>query len=245
MAQSVSIVRVSRALEVLSSSQGEGMSLEELAETMEISRPAALRLFESMVETGIAVRTGAKRYRLSLKSYEWGVKAVSIVGPSVTTRREMSRLATNIGHRVWYAVREDASVLAIEGAEFHDGDVLNFPVALRRWWWQAASGTVIAAFSAPNVQRDLIAAIDEQDSGPIDHHALLDLARREGVAWQRHEGAGTGIAVPILDSSGHASAAIGVTIQGFDGLDPLVQPLKEAAARASDYLGYSQALLVT
>ncbi len=244
MAQSVSIVRVSRALDVLSSSQSEGMSLEELAETMEISRPAALRLFESMVETGIAVRTGVKRYRLSLKSYEWGVKAVSIVGPSVTTRREMSRLAT-IGHRVWYAVREDASVLAIEGAELHDGDVLNFPVALRRWWWRTASGTVIAAFSAPNVQRDLIAAIDEQDSDPADYHALLDLARREGVAWQRHEGTGTGIAVPILDSSGHASAAIGLTIQGFDGLDPLVQPLKEAAARASDYPGYSQTLLVT
>lgn len=250
MAQSVSIVRVSRALDVLSSSQADGMSLEELAERMEISRPAALRLFESMVETGIAVRMGAKRYRLSLKAYEWGINAMSFYGPSVTVRREMARLATNTGQPVWFAVREGASIVTIGRTEYHDGDVLTYPVPTRRLWWQTASGTVIVAFSPSKVQRDLIAAIDEGDSDPVDYHARLDQARREGAAWQSLEGMGTGMAVPILDSSGQASAAIGITIQGPEGLDPeglypLVQPLKEAAARASDYLGYGQSLLVT
>jgi DNA-binding IclR family transcriptional regulator len=245
-AQSVSIVRVARALDALAESH-RGASLEELAAELEMSRSAALRLFESLVGTGIAVRTESRRYRLSLKAYEWGNQALAVYAPSVIARREMSRLASQIKHRVWYAVLERGFAMTIERTEFIEGETLSFPTANRSPWWMTASGVVIAAFSASAEQINLLqGAGADPATDPSELEASLKAVRQKGLASRSYDDYGVAVAAPVLDASGYAVAAIGITMHSVDGLDiDLEHLLNESAARCSNDLGYSRMLLVT
>jgi len=244
-AQSASIPRVARALDALARSQN-GAAIDELAAELEISRPAALRLFESMIETGLAVRTDAKRYRLSLRAYEWGTRSLAAYAPTLPTRQEMARLAAQIRHRVWYAVMEGASVVTIERMEFIDGLTMSFPVANRSQWWLSASGMIIAAFSADPVREELVERARAGSEMAELTAALADM-RHKGLARRSYGDLGFAVAAPVLDASGYAVGAIGITTNTEESLieEDIERQLSESAARCSHYLGHSRMLFVT
>ena len=74
---SVAVHRISEVLDAVASNP-QGTTASEVASQLKVGRQAIVRLLDSMVLEGIAKKDElTKRYRLSLKTYDWGTRAVA------------------------------------------------------------------------------------------------------------------------------------------------------------------------
>jgi DNA-binding IclR family transcriptional regulator len=242
------IQKTFKCIEALARSPS-GLTVSEVANVAGFSRPAATRLLEGLMADAIILRDAkTKRYRLSLRLYEWANTAVQAAMPINIARKEFIKLSMEIRRECNFTVLEDTDAVLLERAEDIDGVPLNRPVTGRRPWYQTASGRAIVGFSEASLTRAVFDHTARLKNAPAFDAAQLtadlELVRRQGYATitgMRPEGV-ISLAVPLLGQSGYAVAAVGTFIRATEletdvGAE-IISQLKSAASRVSHYLGY-------
>jgi DNA-binding IclR family transcriptional regulator len=237
-----------RCIEALARSPA-GLTVSEVAGVAGFSRPAATRLLDGLLTDAIVIRDAkTKRYRLSLRLYEWATTAVQASMPINIARKEFIKLSMELHSECNFIVIEETDAVRLERSEAIDGVALNRPVPARRVWFQTATGKAIVAFSEPGVTKQIMERTarrkDIEPFHPDELLAELQQIRARGFATTvgvRPEGY-VSVGVPVLGHSGYATAAVGsfmpiADLETEEGA-ARVALMKATASRVSHYLGY-------
>jgi DNA-binding IclR family transcriptional regulator len=216
-----------------------------VANTLHIGRQAAVRMLDSMVADGIAQKDeSSKRYRLALKVYEWGARAVLPYLPPLHIRHEIARLAEEIRHPVFYCVLDGSAVFTLERTDQIGSLSLTAPNLGRSYgrssWASSCWGKAIVAFQSEQRIRELLEA-EGSGAQVAQLRSELETARLKGYAELALAADRLTLAAPILDSSGYSSSAMAIGVNNFseEQHEALVRSLTDAASRASYHSGYS------
>ncbi len=238
-----SIQKTFRCIETIASSPA-GLTVSEVANVAGLSRPAATRLLDGLAADSIIVRDEtSKRYRLGLRLYEWSIAAMQASTPINVSRKEVLKLAMDVGREFNLLVLEGSEVVLLERFEDVDGIVLSRPVPGRRAWYLTATGKAIVAFS-PQVRALLEKASKDKDGAdapPADLAEELAKVRERGYALSHDVRNQTSIGLPVFGQSGVPIGSIGSFLmpdENENNIDALVAAMQATAERISHYLGY-------
>ena len=201
-----------------------------------------------MVVEGVAIKDETtKRYRLSLKTYDWGSRAVAPYLPPFYLRQEIANLAGQVRHPVFYCILDGPDVVPLERTDrLGDGSVTvpNSGRVGRTHWSQSAWGKALVAFAPPDKREKLLGAEDNKTTDARELRAELDAIRRQGFAERQVAADRMTLAAPILNSDGFTSGALAIGINNYlpDQHDEILRDLLGVATRASYDAGYSPVL---
>ena len=235
------IQKTFRCIETIAGSPA-GLTVSEVASVAGLSRPAATRLLEGLAADAIIVRDEAtKRYRLGLRLYEWSIAAMQASTPINIARKEVLKLAMDMGREFNLLVMEGAEVVLLERFEDVDGIVLSRPVPGRRSWYLTAAGKAIVAFS-PQAKAFVDKAVKSNGGDSTrDLSEQMAQVRERGFALSHDVRKQTSIGVPVFGQTGAPIAAIGSFLTADEDeshMDRLLPPMLATADRISHYLGY-------
>jgi DNA-binding IclR family transcriptional regulator len=216
------------------------LTLTELAAHLEVSRTVAFRLLRTLLARGwVQQDPTTKRYRLALRAWEVGVRAVRRTGLVEVAHPVLRWLAQVTGETAVLAVLRDTDVLYL--------DVVHSPSPLRVClepgaWAPAhatATGKVLLAHhpeaATQVVQRGLRAITPRTVTRPARLRAVLEEVRRTGVAVNRgeHRVDIASVAAAVFDEHSTCVAAVGLagpaTRFTEDHLAELVRRVRKAA----------------
>jgi IclR family pca regulon transcriptional regulator len=244
---SVAVRRISEVLDAVASNP-QGTTASEVASQLNLGRQAVVRLLDSMVLEGIAKKDElTKRYRLSLKTYDWGSRAVAPYLPPFYLRQELANLAREVRHPVFYCILDASDVVTLERTDaLGDGSVTvpNTGRVARTHWSQSPWGKALVAFAPPDVRESLLVAANTTADAVHELTAELDSIRRQGYAERQTTADRLTMAAPILNGDGYTSGAIAIGINNYspDLHDDFLRRLLSVATHASYDAGYSPIL---
>jgi len=234
-----------RATEVVGAAP-KGITAAEAAPKVGLTRTAALRLLESMVQAGILTKEAdSKRYNLALKVFQWGSRAAARFQPVAAVRQEMAKLATEAGHQIIYSVLDKDSVVIVEATELASGPATTRPAWSRTHWSGSTTGSLLVSLCDSSSRRRLLddlSAVESDSAWPgQDIEQLLEQFRRERFAMRMLRPGSFTLATPLLDYSGQAVAALGMIVYSDDPQDveKLGESLRLTGVVCSSFLGYS------
>lgn len=237
---SVAVKRISDVLEVLSQAP-QGVTALDVAAKLNMGRQAASRMLDAMVAADLAEKDEvSKRYRLGLRLYRWGSAAVGRFIPPPFIRYEISELAEELLHPVFYGVLDDGHVVTVERTARRSRQTLTTPDYRRNHWSATSSGRALVAF-LPVAERE---ALLKEDHGEWPSKKALsddlELIRRQGYASSDAVREGYTVAAPVLDESGVARAAIGIGVNKHiaEEREVIIRKLIDTAHRVSSNTGY-------
>lgn len=236
------IEKAFRCIQTIASSPA-GLTVSEVAHVAGLSRPAATRLLDGLAADSIVVRDEtSKRYRLGLRLYEWAVSAVQAATPINIARKEVLKLAMDMGREFNLLVMEGAEVVLLERFEDVDGIILSRPVPGRRAWYLTATGKAIVAFLPQS--RSMVDKAVKGNGTHVDAveglPEQLAEVRERGFALSHDVRNQASIGVPVFGQSGVPVAAIGSFLAPDEEahLEALLTQMFATAERISHYLGY-------
>ena len=201
-----------------------------------------------MVIDGVALKDeSTKRYRLSLKTYDWGSRAVAPYLPPFYLRQEIANMAAEVRHPVFYCILDGADVVPLERTDWlGDGSVTvpNSGRVSRTHWSESAWGKALVACATPEVREQLLGAEAADPRDIAELRAELETIRRQGYAERQIAPDRLTMAAPILNSEGFSSSALAIGINNYSVAqhDDLLRRLLGVATRASYDAGYSPIL---
>jgi DNA-binding IclR family transcriptional regulator len=214
-----SLDRAVAVLELLGESDGP-LGLADVCERMELHNSTAHRALMVLERTGLIERTPENRFRLGLKLYELGSRAIEQIDLRARVQPWFRKLSAQVGETVHLGVMQKTSIVYLDKV-----DPIN-----RRVWLASrvgasnpvhctAMGKAILAFLPPDAAADIIARIHFTRFTPrtlVTPEALqrsLDRVRRRGYAIDDEE-VECGVrcvGAPILNESGRPVAAVSVS----------------------------------
>lgn len=218
-APSYTTATLAKGLDVLSAlGARDDAGLSELARELGLSAPTLFRILATLVERGFVQKT-AGRYRLSLRCWELGARALGRLGVAAVARPWMARLAEEVNESPHLAVLQDDAVVIIERSECRQPVKVQTNLGQRAPAHASATGKVLLAFASPDRQAAVLAAPLERftDRTLATASALsreFGQVRRQGFATNRGEWRPgvSAVAVPLLDSQGAAVASLSLTL---------------------------------
>lgn len=223
----------------------EELSANEIAKRIGVSRSTAFRFMVTLENRGFVTKTANGKYRLGLNMFSLGMIAynrmelVSLVHPYLTEMAESS------GETCHASILDDGvHVMFIDrvlGSSFLKMDTA---IGFRLYAHCTATGKAILAFQP---EQTISQYMRRADFEPVTQQSIrsaqnlqriLDNIRRDGFACDNEEAEPglTCYAMPLLDSRGHAYAAIsisGPTTRMEANKARHVQRLSEAVAKIS------------
>ncbi len=223
----------------------EELSANEIAKRIGVSRSTAFRFMVTLENRGFVTKTAYGKYRLGLNMFSLGMIAynrmelVSLVHPYLTEMAESS------GETCHASILDDGvHVMFIDrvlGTSFLKMDTA---IGFRLYAHCTATGKAILAFQPEQTTGQYLRRASFE---PVTQHSIrsaqelrriLDNIRRDGYACDNEEAEPglTCYAVPLLDSRGHAYAAIsisGPTTRMEANRSRHLRRLSEAAAKIS------------
>lgn len=214
-----SFERAIGVLDLLAESD-EPLSLAAVCEQMSLHKSTAHRALMVLERADLIERTAENRFRLGLKLYELGSRAVEQIDLRVRVHPWFRRLAGQVGETVHLGILRRTSVVYLDKVE---------PVNRRVWLasrvgasnpvYCTAMGKAMLAFLPADAATDIIARIRFTRFTPrtlCTPDALLrslERVRRRGYAIddQEVEVGVRCISAPILDESGYPMAAVSVS----------------------------------
>lgn len=240
-----------RALAVLNAlaDSGGGLTLAQLGQVTGIGRSSLLRLVDSLVEEGAVLPCqDSARYRASLRVLEPAVQLLGQGRVRGVAFPYMVELARATHHQVNLSLPELPDAIGVESVLVVNGMVTSQQVFSPLHCLANASGRAIAAFSnEADIDRAL--AIPLERTTPFtrvdrdDLRAELDAIRAKGYATIDREQQPdlSGLAVPLLDATGVAVGALGVSRRlplDQEFIDATLEPALYASSRISAELGF-------
>lgn len=232
---------VGTALDVLECFAVDGeLGVSDIARRLDIAKSTAHRLLTTLASRGMVSQNPENGlYRLGMHLYELGQLALArhtlrhIALPILQELRRATRFTVN------FSVADGADIVFVERLlTAQSGPVLSHS-GYRYPAHCTSSGKAIAAFNPPLAQARLAAGFPPRAKGTVrsaaDWSAAIEHVRRKGYAESHDESFDgvSSVAVPVLDGSGTAVAAVSVFGSSHD-LDPEIErlvPLLVAASR--------------
>lgn len=242
-----------RITEVLSliAKRPYGLSAMEVGEALCLSRTAAARLLTLMAEAALVERDPAtQRYALSLDLWVTGAAALQRLQVIEVSQLPMAEAVSAHGTPLFIGVNRGTQTYVLRAVDCVRGVPIVHPIALKRPIPELATGMAVLAFDAPDsVTAALDGLFSEGDEGCRQRAlfvAELERSRERGYALKYCDGdcAVNGIAVPIIDRTGYAAAALSASLDPIAVADfapePVLAALKGAADAISRYLGHTR-----
>lgn len=196
----------------------EGAGLTELARRLDVSGPTLFRLLATLTGAGY-VQKRASRYRLSLKMWELGTRAIRRLTLRDLARPHMERLVAEVGEAAHLAVLEGAGVVIIEKVDTTQPVRVDTFIGQRAPAHCAASGKAILAFAPADITAAILAGPLPRytDQTVCERHRLerdLALTAKRGYALNRGEWRHDvcAIGVPIRNHAGEVVASLSLTM---------------------------------
>jgi DNA-binding IclR family transcriptional regulator len=214
-----SLDRAVQVLELLADSDGP-LALAEVCERMDLHKSTAHRALMVLERTGLVERTPENRFRLGLKLYELGSRAVEQIDLRARVHPWFRKLSAQVGETVHLGVLQKTSVVYLDKVEPNNRRVwLESRIGASNPVYCTAMGKAILAFLPPEEAAAIIARIRFVRFTPrtlCTAEALqrsLDRVRRRGYAIDDEEvecGVRC-IGAPILNDSGRPVAAVSIS----------------------------------
>jgi DNA-binding IclR family transcriptional regulator len=214
-----SLDRAVQVLDLLAESEGP-LSLADVCERMDLHKSTAHRALMVLERTGLIERTQENRFRLGLKLYELGSRAVEQIDLRARVHPWFRKLSAQVGETVHLGVLQKTSVVYLDKVEPNNRRVwLDSRIGASNPVYCTAMGKAILAFLPAEEAAAIIARIRFVRYTPrtlCTAEALqrsLDRVRRRGYAIDDEEvecGVRC-IGAPIMNESGRPVAAVSVS----------------------------------
>lgn len=211
--------RVVAILDLLGASDNS-LSLAEICQCMELRKSTAHRALMALERTGLIERAPANRYRLGLKLYDMGSRAVEQVDLRAGARPHLRKLALRVGETVHLGVLHKTRIIYLDKVEPINRRVcLSSRTGTSNPVYCTSMGKAMLAFLPIEEAARVIAGVQFRKFTPktIDSReelrGSLERIRRRGYAVDDEElEVGTRcVGAPIADKAGRAIAAVSVS----------------------------------
>jgi DNA-binding IclR family transcriptional regulator len=234
-------------------SNGPELSLIELSEQLQLHKSTTHRLVGVLEQHRFVEKSSSSgKYKLGLKLFELGSKAIAHLDWRERARRYLQRLAFDTGETAHLCILDDGEVLYLEKVEAPRTVRVPSIVGRRYPAHCGAAGKTLLAFQPEDEIDDLIkrrglkAYTRNTFTTPAQLRDGLRLVREQGYAIdnEEFEEGLECIGAPIRDYSGKVVAAISIAGPTFriteDKLPVLARYVIEAAQELSADLGYAE-----
>lgn len=214
-----SLDRAVAVLELLGESEGP-MGLADVCERMGLHKSTAHRALMVLERTGLIERTQENRFRLGLKLYELGSRAVEQIDLRARVHPWFRRLSAQVGETVHLGVLQKTTVVYLDKVEPSNRRVwLASRVGASNPVYCTAMGKAMLAFLPADQAAEIIESIRFTRFTPrtlCTAEALersLERVRRRGYAIddEEVEGGVRCVGAPILNERGRPVAAVSVS----------------------------------
>ena len=211
--------RIVSILDLLGSSDSS-MSLAEICQRMELHKSTAHRALMALERTGLIERAPASRYRLGLKLYDMGSRAVEQIDLRARVHPHLRKLALRVGETVHLGVLHKARIVYIDKVEPINRRVcISSRTGTSNPAYSTSLGKAILAFLPPEETAKIVSGIQftrftSKTLGSQEElSSALERVRRRGYAIDDEEmEIGTRcVGAPILDAFGRPIAALSVS----------------------------------
>jgi DNA-binding IclR family transcriptional regulator len=213
-----SLDRAVAVLEMLGESD-TALSLAEVCQRLRLHKSTAHRSLMVLERSALIERTPGNRYRLGLKLYELGNRAVEQVDLRTRVHPYFRRLAAQVGETVHLSVLQKTSIVYLDKVEPNRRVCVSSKTGTSNPVYCTSMGKAMLAFQPPEVIEQIISKIRFVRYTPktlTTREALLkalERVRRRGYAIddQEIEVGVRCIGAPIFDEKRRAIAAVSVS----------------------------------
>jgi DNA-binding IclR family transcriptional regulator len=214
-----SLDRAVAVLDLLGESEGP-LGLADVCERMDLHKSTAHRALMVLERCGLIERTPENRFRLGLKLYELGTRAVEQIDLRARVHPWFRRLSAQVGETVHLGVLQKTSVVYLDKVEPSNRRVwLSSRIGTSNPVYCTAMGKAMMAFLPEEMQAEIMGKIrfvrytHRTLMTPEALMRSLERVRRRGYAIddeEVEEGVRC-IGAPILNETGHPMAAVSVS----------------------------------
>ncbi|HVT99027.1 MAG TPA: IclR family transcriptional regulator [Acidobacteriaceae bacterium] len=214
-----SLDRAVSVLDLLGESEGP-LGLADVCERMDLHKSTAHRALMVLERCGLIERTPENRFRLGLKLYELGTRAVEQIDLRARVHPWFRRLSAQVGETVHLGVLQKTSVVYLDKVEPNNRRVwLSSRIGTSNPVYCTAMGKAMMAFLPEEMATEIMAKIrfvrytHRTLMTPEALMRSLERVRRRGYAIddeEVEEGVRC-IGAPILNEAGQPMAAVSVS----------------------------------
>lgn len=219
MAKDYTVPAVHRAIQVLEILAGShsGFSLADLSRQTGIPKSSLFRILLTLDHNSLVQFDEARStYSLGFKLIDWGHRALDKIDLKTITHPHLLRLAHETKESYYVAVLDDSEVIIIDRADTPDVWSMVARLGARSPVHATATGQVLVADLAPELQDGLLAKITLKKFTPTTIVSVSRLRKRLrevyehgfSVADAEYKPDLCAIATPIRDHHGRAAAAL-------------------------------------
>jgi IclR family KDG regulon transcriptional repressor len=250
-ASSETVTAVGRTLAVLDAlGDQEGDSgLTELAQRLGMSKATVFRFLQSLKRLGYVVQDSEDRYRLSVKLFELGARALPQLDLVREAEQGMRHLNTLTGETVHLGIHDEGAIVYVHKIDSRYNLRMYSRIGRRAPLYCTGIGKTLMAWRDETEVRRLLAS---EGFVARTRHTLPDLAaylaelhqvRQQGFAEDREEFEENMrcIAAPLFDRFGQVVAGLSVSFPCFrfpeDRKAEYIEALRRTARQVSSALG--------
>jgi DNA-binding IclR family transcriptional regulator len=213
-----SLDRAVAVLEMLGESE-IALSLAEVCQRLHLHKSTAHRSLMVLERSALIERTPENRYRLGMKLYELGNRAVEQVDLRTRVHPYFRRLATHVGETVHLSVLQKTSIVYLDKVEPNRRVCVSSKTGTSNPVYCTSMGKAMLAFQPPEVIEQIVSKIrfvryTHKTIGTRDAlMKALERVRRRGYAIddQEIEIGVRCVGAPIFDENRQAIAAVSVS----------------------------------
>lgn len=244
-------VRTVDILKMVSKST-EGITLDEICETLSMPKTSAYDIVTTLVELGMVnVNKGQKQtYTIGLTAYRIGINYTNNLDVIGIIEPELKAFAKQLGKTVFFGVRSDHEVVYICKAEPENPIITTATVGSKNPMYCTSLGKAILAYTEEETRQQVISRIRFQKktertiltAGQLETE--LDRVRKLGYALDAREVEEhmECVGSPVFGSDGKVMGAISVSslykpTEDYEALGCLVREKAQEVSRLLGFLG--------
>jgi DNA-binding IclR family transcriptional regulator len=196
------------------------LSLAEICQQMGLHKSTAHRALMALERTGMIERAPANRYRLGLKLYDMGSRAVEQIDLRPHVHPHLRKLALRVGETVHLGVLHRTRIVYIDKIEPINRRVcVSSRTGTSNPVYSTSLGKAIVAFLPAEETAEIVSKIQFTNftsktlTSQVELREALERVRRRGYAVDDEEmEIGTRcVGAPIFDATGRPTAAVSVS----------------------------------
>ena len=250
--RSESVSSVGRAFAILAALGERGqIGMSELSQYVGLSKTTVHRILQTLKTLGFVAQEGeTDRYRLTIRLFELGAKALESVDLVREADTEMRRIGQLTRESLHLGVFDEDHIIYIHKIDADYGLRMHSRIGRRSPLYSTAIGKVLLAWMQPEKAREVLSRCEFRKSTQrtlASAQAVMSIlphVREQGYGEdneEQEEGL-LCVAVPVFDHSGHVIAGLSISFPtmrcGADTKAHYVAVLKEAGVAISARLGY-------
>ncbi len=223
----------------------------ELSQRLGMSKTTVHRFLQTLKNLGYVAQEGdADRYRLTIRLFELGAKALENVDLVREADTEMRRIGQLTREAVHLGAFDEDAIIYIHKIDADYGLRMQSRIGRRNPLYSTAIGKVLLAYMPPEEARDVLSKVEFKKSTQktlASAEAVLSIlprVRQQGFGEdnEEQEDGLLCIAVPVFDRFGRVIAGLSISFPtmrcGADTKAHYVALLQQAGAAISGRLGY-------